>query len=43
MGPLPRSFSWLPADGIHGRLRALRLLFSQKSDHVRTRSVAMFA
>ena len=38
IGPLPSSFSWLPGDGIQGRLRALRVLLDQKSHQVRTRS-----
>ena len=42
-GPLPNSFSWLPGEGIHGRLRALRVLFAQKSHQVRTRSSARLA
>jgi hypothetical protein len=43
IGPLPSSFWWLPAEGIQGRLLALRLLFSQKSHQVRTRSSARLA
>jgi hypothetical protein len=34
---------FFPAAGIQGRLRALRLLFSQESHQVRTRSSAILA
>ena len=43
IGPLPSSFSWLPAAGIHGRKRAERLLLRNQSDQVRIRSVARLA
>jgi hypothetical protein len=37
-GPLPFSFSWLPAAGIHARYRADRVLLAKNAFHVRGRS-----